>query len=703
MTSLDRRRFLKLATATAGAAAVGGILPTAILRALAIPANHRTGTIADVEHVVILVQENRSFDHYFGRLRGVRGFGDPRPVMLPGGQPVWNQPIGGGDALMPFRPDADHLGLQFIEDLPHGWNDTHAALDRGACNGWVPAKGSTCMAYLEREDIPFHYALADAFTLCDGYHCAIPSSTNPNRYYLWTGCVGNDGSGGGPALNNAGSDYHWTTYPERLEQAGVSWKVYQDIGDGLDKAGAWGWTKDPYVGNYGDNALLYFRQYQNARPGQPLYDKARTGTDIQASGGDPMHLFGRLRADVANGTLPQVSWIVAPEAYTEHPSWPANYGAWYVSQVLDALTANPSVWSKTALLLTYDENDGFFDHVSPPFAPASHANGLSTVSTENEHYAGGEGFVAGSYGLGPRVPMLVISPWSKGGFVCSQTFDHTSIIRFLETRFGVHEPNITPWRRAVCGDLTTAFDFRTPNDDIPPLPDTTAWHPRNHPRDSYHPEPPAEQTLPLQEPGLRPARPLPYAFDASGRVDVEAGRYWLDFHNDGDAGVSYLVFAGNRTDGPWSYTVEPGKQLSDHWTSTDGHGHYDLSVHGPNGFLRACQGRQPAPRSQQALPEVTVASRGEGQARQLVVTLSNSGRHACRFSVRANDYLDVPDRHYTVPAGGAVDDVWDLERSSHWYDLVVTVEGDPWFQRRMAGHLETGQASISDPALGRAG
>ena len=701
MTSLDRRRFLKLATATAGAAALGGIAPTAILRALSIPANHRTGSIEDVEHVVILMQENRSFDHYFGRLRGVRGFGDPRPVTLPGGQSVWHQPIGIGQSLLPFRPDVDHLGLQFIEDLPHGWNDTHAALAGGANNGWVPAKGSTCMAYLQREDIPFHYALADAFTICDAYHCAIPSSTNPNRYYLWSGCAGNLGEGGGPALDNAGTDYRWTTYPERLEQAGVSWKIYQDIGEGLDEAGSWGWTKDPYLGNYGDNSLLYFRQYQQARPGQPLYDKARTGTAIKAAGGEPARLFDQLRADVAQGSLPKVSWIVAPEAYTEHPSWPANYGAWYVSQVLEALTADPELWSKTALFLTYDENDGFFDHVTPPFAPGSRTQGLSTVDTVHEPYAGGGGFVPGNYGLGPRVPMLVISPWSRGGWVCSQTFDHTSIIRFLETRFGVHEPNITPWRRAVCGDLTTAFDFRNPNARVPTLPDTRAWMPHHHPRDSYHPEPPAEQQLPAQEPGLRPARPLPYAFDVDGRMDVNAGRYWLDFRNEGAAGVSLLVLSGNRSDGPWSYTVEPGKQLSDHWSSAFSQDVYDLSVHGPNGFLRQFRGRQRSPADTGPAPEVRADTRGEGFARQLVITLSNPGRQACQFRVQAHDYLDVPERHYTVPAGATVDDIWNLERSEYWYDLIVSVDEDPWFRRRLAGHLETGHASISDPAFGR--
>lgn len=240
------------------------------------------------------------------------------------------------------------------------------------------------MAYLTREDIPFHYALADKFTVCDAYHCSFIGSTDPNRYYMWTGYTGNDGTGGGPVLGNDELGYGWTTYPERLEQAGVSWKIYQDIGDGLDANGSWGWIDDAYRGNYGDNSLLYFNQYRNASPGNPLYDKARTGTNAKAGEG----LFDQLRADVKGGNLPQISWIAAPEAFTEHSNFPSNYGAWYISQVLDALTSDPDVWSKTAFFITYDENDGFFDHVVPPIPPASAAQGLSTVDVSGDLFPG---------------------------------------------------------------------------------------------------------------------------------------------------------------------------------------------------------------------------------------------------------------------------------------------------------------------------
>ncbi|KJV26285.1 phosphocholine-specific phospholipase C [Luteibacter yeojuensis] len=698
MTSQDRRHFLKISLGAAGAAFTAAVVPPSIQKALAVPAARRTGTLKDIEHVVILMQENRSFDHYFGTMRGVRGFGDTRTHTLASGRSVFHQPVAAGSAdyLLPFRPQAENLGLTFIEDLPHGWNDTQAAFNAGKYDQWVPSKGTTTMAYLTRHDIPFHYALADAFTVCDAYHCSILSSTDPNRYYMWTGYVGNDGQGGGPVLSNAEEGYGWTTYPERLEAAGVSWKIYQDIGTGLDAAGGWGWGSNPYIGNYGDNSLLYFNQYRNAEPGNPLYDKARTGTNTLGG----QSLFELLQKDVKAGTLPQVSWIAAPEAYTEHPSWPANYGAWYVDQVLEALTSNPEVWSKTALFITYDENDGFFDHVLPAYPPATADRGLSTVSIDGEVYPGGDGFNAGVYGLGVRVPMLVVSPWSKGGWVCSETYDHTSIIRFLEQRFGVMEPNISAWRRAVCGDLTRAFDLDGHDGRMPRLPATTGWEPDRGDHPAVHPAPPTEQHLPRQERGQRPARALPYELETTGRLDIDAGRYWLDFRNTGDLGACFHVTSTLRTDGPWAYTVEAGKSLSDHWTSAYSGGAYDLTVIGPNGFMRQFSGKQPdkADTHRLALPEVTLV---EGRHRDdLHLLLVNNGGRPCAITVQANDYLHEPPRRYWLLPGQQVETHWDIGGCDHWYDVVATSDADPLFSRRFAGHRETGRDSVSDPALG---
>ncbi len=589
----NRRSFLKLAAS----GALSASFPASIARALEIPANDRTRSLEDVEHIVILMQENRSFDHYFGTLRGVRGFGDPRAVVLPNGDSVWKQPDGAGGYVLPFHPDVSNAGLAFVEDLAHDWDTTHDAFNKGAHDQWVVQKGSTAMTYLNRQDIPFHYALADAFTICDDYHCSLLGPTDPNRYHMWTGWVGNDGSGGGPVIDNAEAGYGWSTYPERLTAGGISWKVYQDIGDGLDGPDYWGWTGNPYIGNYGDDSLLYFHQYQNAAPGSALYKGALTGTNIKVSG----NLVDRFRADVAANKLPQVSWIVAPEAYCEHPNWPANWGAWYVAQFLDALTANPGVWSKTVFLLTWDENDGFFDHVVPPTPPQSRAQGISTVPTTNEIFPGNATYEAGPYGLGVRVPMLVISPWSKGGYVSSEVFDHTSIIRFIEARYANHNPilmesNITPWRRAVAGDLTSAFNFRNPNSRIVTLPSTDSYAPPSaaiaagtrYP--DYVPPVPVNQSMPTQEKGTRPARPVPYDLHVHGEADFANGTFRIRFANRGKTAV-LQVRSGNSSLGPWTYTIGSGAEVSDSFPLTaNSLTGYDLSVHGPNGFLRSFKG-----------------------------------------------------------------------------------------------------------------
>jgi phospholipase C len=689
----DRRTFLQLLTSAAAAAS----FPASIARALSIPANNRTGSIDDVEHIVFMMQENRSFDHYFGTLRGVRGFGDPRAVTLPSGNPVWYQPNGGNSYVLPFHPGAPNLGLQFLEDLAHDWTTTHAAWNEGNNDQWVPQKGATTMAHLTRSDIPYHYALADAFTVCDAYHCSLLGATDPNRYHMWTGWVGNDGKNGGPVVDNAEAGYDWSTYPELLENAGVSWKIYQDIGEGLNASGFWGWTGDkPYIGNYGDNSLLYFHQYQNAPQGSPLAEKARTGTNILNSG----TLFDIFKQDVSSGNLPQVSWLVAPEAYTEHPNWPANFGAWYVSQVLDILTANPDVWSKTAFFLMYDENDGFFDHVPPPVPPMSRAQGISTVDITNEIFPGSHDYAAGPYGLGQRVPMIVISPWSKGGYVSSEVFDHTSLIRFIERRFGPHHPglkenNITKWRRAVAGDLTSAFNFVSPNDAKIPLPSTVAYLPPDNQRHpDYVPVPPTDQAMPTQEQGTRPARPVPYELNVEGKADLSKQTFRIEFGNTGKATAVYHVRSGNTKTGPWTYTVQPGADISDSWAvAANPRGAYDLSVYGPNGFLRSFKGSTSGQNTANLNIETSYDNSGVG----LKLEITNLGA-TCEVNIV--DAYSKDEIAHTLKTGEKLTRHWNLKKSYGWYDFVIEVNTDTTFQRHITGHIETGEESMTDPAIG---
>lgn len=672
MVDINRRRFLQIA----GATVAGSMLNESIARAATIAPSHRTGTIQDVEHVVVLMQENRSFDHYLASLRGVRGFGDPHPAVLPSGADVWHQSDGTREVL-PWHPGDPKLGGAFLAGLDHTWRGGQDAFHDADYDRWIPAKGDLAMAYYERQDLDFHYSLADAFTVCDAYHCGFIGNTDPNRYYMWTGWTGNDGKGGGPVLYNDELGYDWMTYPERLEKAGVSWKVYQDEGNGLDAAGSWGWTPDPFIGNYGDTSLLYFNTYRNAQSGDPLYEKARRGTKA-LQGQD---YFELLRADVTSGNLPAVSWISAPEAFSEHSNWPSDYGAWYIAKVLDALTADPEVWSKTALFITYDENDGFFDHLVPPHASTPLIPGASTVSTENEFYPGKAGdadYPAGNYGMGPRVPMFVVSPWSTGGFVCSETFDHTSIIRFLEQRFGVQEPQITPWRRTVAGDLTSAFDFsRTAG--MPSLPDTSGMAPTDklrHP--SYAPSAPSAGTMPKQESGVRPARPLGY--DLTATEKVRPGQVAVTLRNDGRLGAHVQARLVTPVGQPHSYTVSAGKSLKASWPVQ---GDYDIQLHGPNGFFRRYAGQgdskllaelAPADSSQQL--QLKVSGKSD---QQIVVTDAYAG-----------------ERH--LDGNGTL--TLDLRASSGWYDVTVATADGSW-TRTFAGHIENGKPSSSDPQLGR--
>jgi phospholipase C len=286
-------------------------------------------------------------------------------------------------------------------------------------DSWIAAKGEYTMGYFTQDDIPFHWALAEAFTLCDNYHCSVLGPTNPNRLYMWTGMIDPNGTGGGPIIDNSPAYNNiilsWTTYPERLERAGISWQVYQE------------------EDNYDDNSLAWFKQYGYAPTSSPLYQGAMVKKPA-----------GWFESDARAGRLPQVSWLVAPSAQTEHPDYFPAAGAEYIAQKLDAIAANPDLWAKTAFILTYDENDGMFDHVPPPTAaPGTPAE-----------------FVAGlPIGLGFRVPATIVSPWTAGGHVYSDVLDHTSLIRFIEARFGVREPNISAYRRRTCGDFTSAFRF----------------------------------------------------------------------------------------------------------------------------------------------------------------------------------------------------------------------------------------------------
>jgi phospholipase C len=302
-------------------------------------------------------------------------------------------------------------------------------------------------------------------------------ATDPNRSYAMTGTIDADGAAGGPFLSFGAPDgppqFSWTTMPEQLEARGVSWKIYSDPGSTYTD---------------GDNTVLFFTQYR----GNPT---------LEAKGLQPT--YTDFEAEAAAGNLPQVSWLISPVAILEHPvqSTPPR-GEYSISRVLAALTAKPERWKKTVLIVTFDENGGFFDHVTPPLAPPGTPGEFLTANPLPQAAEG----IAGPIGLGPRVPTLIISPFSRGGFVSSEVFDHTSTLRFLETRFGAEVPNLSKWRRDTCGDLTRALNLANPDPSIPKLPTPPPADPTmigcSPLLDAY----PPTKGVPKQAPG-RPRRP----------------------------------------------------------------------------------------------------------------------------------------------------------------------------------------------------
>ncbi|MFB4421781.1 phosphocholine-specific phospholipase C [Streptomyces sp. QL37] len=700
-TDMSRRRLFALGGGALGAVAAGSFLPPSLQAAIAAqPAAERSGGagLDAIEHVVILMQENRSFDHYFGTLRGVRGFGDRNAIELPSGRTVFEQPGPAGTTVFPFpvrdAAEAQKKDLQYIGALDHSWSGGSKAWADGWMNGWVTAKTAATMAYYDRGDIPLHYELADTFTVCDAYHSSIHTSTSPNRNHLWSGRTGDEPDGRRAVGNDAYDEgthpgYDWGTYAERLEKAGRSWKTYTE------------WE------NFTDNQIEFFATFKAiarkalAKTDGHTYMESFYATVRAADGAaERERLLGLLDEgvaaltaaerslferglrrvetgtlaqefadDVAAGTLPEVSYLVPSAVDSEHPSVSSPvHSATVVYKILDALGKHPDVWRRTVVLINYDENDGFFDHVPPPVAPAE---------VTEEHWEGKP------TGLGVRVPLLVVSPWSVGGYVCSEVFDHTSVIRLLERWTGVEEPNIGDWRRRVTGDLTSAFDFtrarRQPGTEppaaIPPF------------GGRWQPKPPAVQHMPVQEAGVRPARPLPYQPDAQARR--VAGGLRLDLSNTGRSSAHFTLYP---------YAGEfPAPQHRDvrgtaRWAVPLTGEAYRFTVTGPNGFRREFEGASGG--------GAELASRIDAHERDLHLTLRNDGRRTLTYTVRPLGYVDEDDlRNWTrtveVKPGRSRTVVHSAADAHGWYDIEVTAGEAGSFRRRLMGHIENGRASVT--------
>jgi len=466
---LTRRQLLKGGAALAGA----GLTYDGYMRFFE-QANAQApqfGKLTDIEHIVFIVQENRSFDHYFGAYKGVRGFNDPAATRSDSSS-IFAQPDPTQTTLMPvgtrypFRLNetSPTMGAACLNDPDHGWITNHTNYDGGkmdgfmqsqvdAKNGTMPdgSKGFVAMGYYTQADLPYYYALADSYTICDRYHASLIGQSDPNRIYALAGSIDPEGKYGGPIVNTAGANradlYGRLTYPtmaEKLQDAGVTWKVYQEA-DATATVNLFTAFK-----NFG------YKDPTQAAAHPALYANAFTAT------------IANYDADCQAGTLPQVSWVLASTRTSEHPPAPPAFGEYEVASFINAVVSNQALFAKTAIFLTWDDPGGFFDHVTPPVASPGTPGEYITPDAAPKAFPGvaditdknGQ-LVLGPIGLGFRVPMLIISPFTSGGYVSSDVFDHTSMLRFVETRFGVTVPNLTTWRRDVVGDMTSAFNFGT--------------------------------------------------------------------------------------------------------------------------------------------------------------------------------------------------------------------------------------------------
>ncbi|MFD2200807.1 phosphocholine-specific phospholipase C [Shivajiella indica] len=834
----NRREFLKQASIFSGGMALWGGIPQAIQKAMAI-SPEKGSTFYDAEHVVFLMQENRSFDHALGSLQGVRGFNDPRAIKLPNGLPVWLQQDRMGNTHKPFHLDIQNTKATWMKDIPHSWENQVDARNNGNYDGWIEAKRPgtkefehvpLTMGYYTRKDIPFYYALADAFTVCDQHFCSALTGTTTNRMYFWTGKSRT--AEGVPVVRNSEATYSkevdWKTYPERLEENGISWKVYQnEISLASDLNG----EDESLLANFTDNNLEWFKQYHvrfakshypylqklekeliseiegllkimHSEPAEGLekeleelkaklkstkeqlatfhpdnfwnlsekernlhlkafaineedpdfhstewmeYEKDGESFKTKIPKGDILHQF---RKDVKNKQLPTISWLVAPQMFSDHPSAPW-YGAWYVSEVMNILTEDPEIWKKTIFILNYDENDGYFDHIPPFVAPNPNddktgkvSQGIDPkdefVSMEEELSKPGmkpENARQSPIGLGYRVPLIIASPWTRGGWVNSEVCDLTSTIMFLEhflehkTGKKIKEENISTWRRTICGDLTSVFrpyhgekiEFPQPvqqrefmgmihQASFKSLPDNFAALGEEEINDIKM-KGNKSKILPKQEPGIRNSSPLPYEIYIDGLLNPSKGTIQLKFQNKQGffgkktAGVPFQVYSSGKyfedekwlPMKSWSFALEAGSEMDFSWPVQNFENNkYQLDAYGPNGFFRSFKGTNEEP-----LMEIVVFYDIRNKTNpQLILEIKNLEKNkVLKFELQDQAYGKAKQLFQIEPLKKHAMTL-DTEKSFGWYDYALTIPGFPDLERKFAGRIENGNPLKTDPQMG---
>lgn len=690
-SGLSRRRMLQAMGLLGGVAAVGaGVVDaaapanaeqTATAAKYVLPAGFK-GDITDIKHVVVLMQENRAFDHYYGALPGVRGFDDKQALKFQDGTDVFSQPSGSSFV----KPNRVTTVAGTTTGLDHSYAGGSSAWASGRYNNWVGAKGSATMHYVTGEEIPWQWSLASAYTICDNWHASVMGPTTPNRLYQWSG------SSGGSADNGDESSglRDWQTYPEALQEAGVSWRIYVDNSN----------NGTSWVGDYTDNPIRGFATFTTA--GTTATDAAnradatknapgtgliwRAGSAPYASTGAPnndsdANLVGVLKDFIAacqpgaQYPLPEVSWVVAPYGWCEHPSANPEHGAHFCNRVIQTLQANPDLWKSTLLIMTFDENDGYFDHVLPPYAEPGTAG----------EYIGNT-----PIGYGARVPSILVSPWTRGGWVNSETFDHTSIIRFLETwTTAIGSPalstTITPWRRGISGDLTSAMDFAHPVVDTPSLPDTEALVQIARAGGTIATQvPPADKW----EGVTLKHRPLSFHPHGTFVEDRDSGTVTAHLSlSGGPAGktVSLQAFPDKYlpfTNTP--HTVSAAAPAIYSWDATTHDGRYAFSIYGPDGFVRSHAGTVlPAGQNNAGVPRVDV-DLVSGDTPVVTITLHNDGLQPVHFALTANDY-DGGDRTLWVKPGASSTVEWPTDDG--YYDVIITADTGTGWQHRYAGRV----------------
>ncbi|MFT4019111.1 MAG: phospholipase C, phosphocholine-specific [Agriterribacter sp.] len=833
-----RREFIKKAALLSGGSGLLGGLPESIQKAFAIDPKAGS-TYLDAEHIVFLMQENRSFDHCYGTLQGVRGYNDPRAITLPNNNTVWAQTNEKGETYAPFRLNIRDSKSTWLGSLPHSWDNMVDARNEGKHDKWLDAKRSgrkeckdmpLTMGFYNREDIPFYYALADAFTVCDQHFCSSLTGTTPNRLYFWTGTIREKHDENVIAnVYNSDVTYNreasWKTFPEYLEENNIPWKVYQNevsIETGFEG------EEDDWLANFTDNPLEWFKQFnirfshghmkflpkaakilpeaiakleekikslpegnselpklqrelkqrqaqweyvKNAlkkytpenfeklstreknlhnkafsdNRNNPdyrsltsiTYDDNGTQRTMQIPKSDVLFQF---REDVKNGTLPTVSWVVAPSNFSDHPGSPW-YGAWYLSEVIDILTQNPEVWKKTIFILNYDENDGYFDHI-PPFVPPNpykpNSGKVSEGIATKTDYVGkdqtwmktkpaDEDDRESPIGLGFRVPLVIASPWTRGGWVCSEVFDLTSPIQFMEhflshkTGKKIESAEVTSWRRAVSGNLTSAF--RPYNGEKIPAPTPVERIPflesihkaqfkampsgykllTNEEVKQINTDRFASPVMPLQEKGTRSSCALPYQLYAEGKLsnDKKSFKIKLDAKNEvfgtKAIGSPFNIYAPGTNILPRNYAVLAGDSLTDEWTIDKD---YHLQVYGPNGFFREFKGTVNDPLLDVLCEYESAASGKKNLTGKIALRLKNTSKQSLTIEVPDNAYK-AKTQTRVLGAGAQATITVDTGNYQGWYDFSVKIKGNSDFEKRYAGRVETGKASISDPVMGR--